>query len=245
MRYYIVFILFIVACNANLEQGLGESSLVVEAYIFENKPVENIKLSFVNPIASQTNPMSVSDAEVFIFSNGFYYKLVDNNNTGLFSDKNGSLKIISGNTYELLIRYNNKEYTAITTVPAPPKQLKASKDTLFINAESDMIQMTWQNPNTLWHLGIIADQNPNDTAFPFNNFFSVPTQENSLSITPNDVQSIGNKQFILYTITEDYENLYRISGSGTGSTNAGNLSNGFGIFSAFSSDTLNFVVSDK
>lgn len=233
------------SCQAGFDQAITDSSLVVEGYIFENKPVENIKLSLVDPIISQTTSLGITDAEVFIFWNGFYFKLNDATNTGLFSAENSNLKIIAGETYELIIRYNGKEYEAVTTVPEPPIQLEANKDTLFINSASDAINVNWSNQDSLWFLGVIAEQNPKATDFPFNNFFSIPTQGASLEITPNDVQNIGNKQFILFGITDAYEELYRISNSSIGSSYDGNLSNGFGIFTAFSSDTLNIVVSDK
>ncbi len=70
----------------------------------------------------------------------------------------------------------------------------------------------------------------------------LPTKGKQLEISSNNVSITGDAQFILYGITEEYQKLYRISSSSIGSTNAGNLSNGFGIFAAFSSDTLDIYI---
>lgn len=242
MRYYVILALFLFSCKS---QEIPESSLVIEAYIFENKPAENIKLNLVKPINTPSDLVAISDARVFIVWNKIYYQLYETANSGSYSADNDDLRILSGEHYELLVLYNNEEYRAETIVPATPKELKASKDSLHINPNSDFINITWENPDSLWYLGVIKDEKSSDTEFPFNNFFSIPTQALNLKITSNDVQSTGNKQFILYGITNDYEDLYRISSSTIGSSNAGNLSNGFGIFAAFSSDTLNFVVADN
>ena len=244
MKYllYIALVSFMVSCT---NPEVPEASLVVEAYLYENKPVENIKLSLVNPINSESTEEAVSSAMVSIQWNGIIYPLEEKNDTGYYSAIDSSLQIISGHTYELLIEYNEVELRAETTVPVLPTSLSTSKDTLNLSSSSDFINVNWENIDSLWHLGVIQPNDPNLTEFPFNNFFSVPTQGNELEIKPIDVQNTGINQFILYAITEDYENFYRISSSSIGSSNAGNLSNGFGIFTAFSSDTVNIIAIKK
>lgn len=244
MKNYFVIALFLFSCQS-LDESLVENSLVVEAYLFENKTVENIKLSLVNPIDGQSELITVSNARVYIGWNNIFYELFENNNTGLYSSNDENLQIISGENYELRIDYNNDVYRAETRVPLTPSQLTTSKDTLNLNASTDFIKMTWENPDSLWYLGVIAEEDPSATDFPFNNFFSVPSKSSEIKITPNNLDYIGDRQFILFGITDDYQDLYRISNSTIGSSNAGNLSLGFGIFAAFSSDTVNFVVVNK
>lgn len=229
-----------VSC-ASLESP--DASLVVEAYIYENKPVENIKLNLVNPIDNQISPEPVTNVEIFIMNRNIKHKLsIDVDGTFKADDK---LKITEGEQYELLILYNDLEITAQTTVPPTPQGLIANKDTLYRSTASDLIRITWNNPDSLWHLGVISNLNPDSQEFPFNNFFSVPTRKNKLEISGNNVNIAGDAYFVLYGITEDYQKLYRISSSSIGSTNAGNLSNGFGVFSAFSSDTLSIYIKDN
>jgi len=244
MKLFATFIL--IALFACTEQEFPDASLTVEAYLFEGKPVDQVKLSLVKPINTTEVQQTVSNALVYIIWNGGYYRLNESiHNPGTYTSLNDSLEIISNNTYKLYIIYNNEEYTAETTVPNPPKNLIASKDTLnFIN-DADLIKMQWDNQDSTWFLGTISPEKNRTTEFPFNNFFSLPTKKNSLEINTNNVQENGTQQFILYGITEDYEKLFRISTSSIGSSNAGNLSQGFGIFTAFSSDTLNFVVLNK
>lgn len=240
--YYIAIVTFWASCTS---PELPESSLVVEAYLYENKPVDNIKLSLVNPINSESTEEAVSGAIVSIRWNNVLYPLEETNNTGYYSAIDSSLQIISGHTYNLLIEYNDVELSAETTVPVLPTSLSTSKDTLNLSSSSDFINVSWENIDSLWHLGVIKPNDPDLTEFPFNNFFSVPTQGNGLEIKPIDVQNTGINQFILYAITEDYENFYRISSSSIGSSNEGNVFNGFGIFTAFSSDTVNIIAIKK
>lgn len=242
IKLHIAIFTLLFSCAA-LEEP--ESSISVEAYLYENRPVENIKLSFISPIENEAPGASVNNALVFIIWNNIYFQLFEGNEPGTYSLNNANLIIRSGNTYELLVRYNSIEIRGKTTVPITPEGLNINKDTLILNSSSDFIKVNWDNPNQLWHLGVIKETNSELTDFPFNNFFSLPTQESTLEITSNDVQILGNQQFILYGITEAYEDIYRISSSSIGSSNAGNLTNGFGIFAAFSSDTLNIVAIEK
>lgn len=226
-------------------QELPEASLAVEAYIYTGKPVKDIKLSLVKPINGVDTQKPVSDAQVFIIWKGTYYPLVETSTPGSYEYLYGNLEIISENNYSLYIKYHEQDYYAETTVPKPPASTIQSKDTLHLLDANDFINISWQNVDSTWYLGVIAPGQPIQTDFPFNNFFSLPTQGNNLSITPEDINIIGEQQFVLYGITEDYEKLYRISNSSIGSSNVGNLSNGFGIFAAFSSDTLQFVAIDN
>lgn len=244
MKNYFIIALFLFSCQS-LDESLIDNSLVVEAYIFENKTVENIKLSLVKPVDGQSELVAVSDAQVYIGWNNIFYELFESNGTGLYSSNDENLQIINGENYKLRIEYNSDVYRAETTVPGTPNQLTTSKDTLNLNTSTDFIMMSWNNPDSLWYLGVITEENPLTSDLPFNNFFSVPTKSSELKITPNNLENIGNRQFILFGITDDYQDLYRISNSTIGSSNAGNLSLGFGIFAAFSSDTVNFVVVNK
>lgn len=218
-----------------------EASLSVEAYIYEAQPINHIKLSLVKPI-NETERQPVSDAEVFIQWNNKYYQLKEIiDEPGTFYSDNINLQIIENNTYTLIVRYHDEEYLAETIVPSIPKQLEANKDTIDLSNNNDLITITWQNSDSTWYLGVIAPEEGSSTEFPFNNFFSLPTKESSIKIETEDVNNTGSQHFVLYGITEDYAKLYRISSSSIGATNVGNLSNGFGIFAAFSSDTLTFV----
>ena len=244
MKLYTTLILIVLfACT---EQEFPDASLTVEAYLFEGKPVDQVKLSLVKPLNTNETQQPVSNALVYIIWNGTYYRLNESiSNPGTFASQDENLKIISDNTYQLYIRYNNEEYHAQTTVPFQPVNLTANKDTLDFSIDTDLIKMQWDNHESTWFLGVISPEKNKITEFPFNNFFSLPTKKNILEININTVQENGAQQFILYSITEDYEKLFRISSSSIGSSNAGNISKGFGIFSAFSSDTLNFVVLNK
>lgn len=237
---YVVFAL-LQGCKS---QELPEASLAVEAYIYTGKPVNDIKLSLVKPINGEIQE-PVSDAQIFIIWKGGYYPLTETSVPGTFEYKYGNLQIESENTYSLFIRYHEQEYYAETTVPKPPASIIQSKDTLRLLDANDFINISWQNVDSTWYLGVIAPGQPVNTDFPFNNFFSIPTRGNNLSITPEDVNIVGMQKFVLYGITEEYEKLYRISNSSIGSSNVGNLSNGFGIFAGFSSDTLQFIAVDN
>ncbi len=242
-KYFACIIILLASCKS---QEVPDASLVVEAYIFANNPVENIKLSLVNPFnKNEISATSVSNAKVYIVWNDIFYTLTETDSVGIYTSFNSDLKIIHGESYGLFIEYNDEIYEALTTVPSPPKLLQADKDTLNINSSSDFINISWENLDSLWYLGIINEDNTKPTKLPFNNLLSIPTKSQNLDIKPNNVQSAGNMQFILYGVTDEYEDLYQITNSTVVPANAGNLSNGFGIFAAFSSDTLDIIVVEK
>lgn len=238
---YIIFAFSLFSC-ANLEEP--PSSLVVEAYIYENRPVENIKVTLVNPINSELDEIPALGANVKIISNNIGYQLTESSLPGFYNLEN-NLKIESGNSYILLVRYKGIEMEGQTTIPPKIEGLSSNKDTLLLNEANQFLEITWENKNNLWFLGVIPANNADESDFPFNSFFSIPTQKTSLKITPSDVQNEGKQDFILYGITKEYEDLYQISTSTIGSSNAGNMTNGFGIFSGFSTDTLSFVAIQK
>ncbi len=238
---YIILAFSLFSC-ASFEEP--PSSLVVEAYIYENRPVENIKVTLVNPINSELAEVPVSGAEVIIVSNNVGYLLTESNVPGLYNLEN-NLRVESGNSYTLTVKYDDIEMEGQTTVPLKIENLSVNKDTLTLNEPNQFLNITWKNEEQLWFLGVIALNNADVSDFPFNSFFSVPTQEATLKITPDDVQNEGKQDFILYGITKEYEDLYRISTSTIGSSNAGNMTNGFGIFAGFSTDTLSFVAIQK
>ncbi len=238
---YIILAFSFVAC-ANLEES--SSSLVVEAYIYENRPVANIKVALVNSINSESAEMPVSGAEVEIVSNSIGYQLTESSLPGFYNLDN-NLKIENGNTYMLSVKYKGIEMEGQTTIPPKIEGLSSNKDTLLLNESDQFLRINWETQSELWFLGVIPANNADESEFPFNSFFSVPTQKTSLKITSNDVQNKGKQDFILYGITKEYEDLYRISTSTIGSSNAGNMTNGFGIFAGFSSDTLSFVAIQK
>lgn len=224
---------------------LPEASLSVEAYLYEGQPINHIKLSLIKPINADEEQQPVSDAEVFILWNNKHYQLREHpDEPGTFYFQNENLRVVENNPYTLYIRYHEQEYYAETIVPSSPKYLAASKDTIDLANENDLINITWENSDSTWYLGVIAPDKNTETEFPFNNFFSLPTQNSSIQIEANDINLTGSQHFVLYGITEEYAKLYRISNSSIGATNVGNLSNGFGIFAAFSSDTITFVAKE-
>lgn len=243
MKKYIYFVLILsfLSCTAVEEPP---SSLVIEAYIYEKKPIKNIKIFLIDPINSIGEEIPVSNAEVFIETGGVAYKLTESDRDGYYN-LNLNLQVVSGKTYGLTVLYNNIEIKAQTTIPASIDSLLLHKDTLFVNSPNDFIKAAWTNSFNAWYLGVILKNDPTATDLPFNNLFSIPTQEHSMQITPHDVQTLGSQQLVLYGITKEYEELYRITSSTIGSSNAGNLTNAFGLFTGFSSDTITFITSAK
>lgn len=238
-QHYLLLMVFLALIGC-AEPKIPEASLSVEAYLYAGKPIDQIRLSLIKPIEEEL-VQQVSDAEVYIIWNNKHYELIQSLEDGRFYYPDTNLKVIENDTYNLYIRYHEQEYYAETIIPKKPLLLTATKDTIDLAVETDEIGVTWQNNDSTWYLGVIAPEIDSETELPFNNFFSLPTQESVIKITTNTIYNTGNQHFVLYGITEEYAKLYRISSSSIGATNVGNLSNGFGIFAGFSSDTLTFV----
>lgn len=237
-----IALLFLFACEEDRSES--DQLLVIEGYLYSGAESQQIHLSL--PAKQGSNNEVVDDAEVSLYdiNNEYHFDHVED---GIYRYDGVDLKIIPGQTYFLEAEYEGQKITAQTTVPRTPVGLEADQDTLVIDDFfSDYIIFSWSNPDFEYYSPLIRSTTSspdgliNDQVDRFN--FSFPLSESEIVVDAFNIEYLGQNELILYSVTDEYLDLYEFTFQEGGLTQPGNIENGLGVFTSFSSDTVNFYV---
>ncbi|GAA4314421.1 hypothetical protein GCM10023149_10570 [Mucilaginibacter gynuensis] len=179
--------------------------------------------------------------------------------TGTYTYANAAY-LQTGKTYTLQFAYNNEQVSATTTMPVKSSGYTASKTTLIIpravtgpgSEDSVAIVFRWNNPDSLYHILTFK----NDEISPFTvvgarnnapvNFSINAKQTAAYEMYYRTFNYIGTYRAILFTVNKEYADILE-SNANTSSqqlTNPpGNITNGYGIFTAMQADTIKLELS--
>jgi hypothetical protein len=143
--------IYLLSCSEGTAPTASDkANIVVSGFLYNNEQVNDIRV--VNTTPAGTNDTTVivfdstlddfdtmrimptvpiNDAEVIIYSNGTPYPLVNTNDSGYYSDPDTSIKVTSGVTYRIEVKYQGKTAAAETIVPQTAPSLSLSRDTLI------------------------------------------------------------------------------------------------------------------
>lgn len=244
--------------------------LVLNAYLYENEPVTDIRISKSLPFTSGDTifPM-VSDAVVNIQWRDTLYPLVPSGEEGFYHCTDSTLQIIATENYSIEAIHQNRIVTAETRVPVKPDSMRLSASHIEIDPdmtpreirESGLtdIEVTWANPEGDYFYVLVEnlEENPEDIEFGFGGMggrrpnFRLLTQP---FITDTYIiriflsfQQYGTHRVKLYRVNQEYADLYeyREQDSRNLTEPLTNVNNGLGIFTAFSYDEAFFEVVKK
>lgn len=265
--------LIITSCEKNSIIDINDI-LVLEGYLFQNEKVDSIHLVKSLPFATEdTVYTSVNDAQISLFWNNQQY-LLDCIGNGYYSYPGDNLSIEEENTYSIEINYNGQIITSKTKVPKktiihPLEETVLFIDTVFVfgpsqfNVAEEALEIIWDNPDNSYYYVVIesADSTADDIImgnddFPdfFGNrlpslfrFRSEPFIGDRYVINTRILTKYGIHKVKVYSVNEEYANLYenRTQDSRTLSEPVSNVTNGLGIFSAFSYAEVSFYVKNK
>ncbi|RNC79723.1 MAG: DUF4249 family protein [Balneola sp.] len=111
------------------------SNYVVEAFIYEGIPVNDITVKTISSFSDSDNAnVPISDATVVLTRNQDQeYSLVFNETTGKYENPNpGSIDIVRGDRFDLMVTVGDRTSSGTTYVPEPTTNLRAESDTLLI-----------------------------------------------------------------------------------------------------------------
>lgn len=234
---------------------------VVEAFLYANNPVDDIKITKLVPFGADTNNLEVNGLDIDIIWNGNTYPLQNNpSEDGKYFYAGSDLEIISGETYQIQFDYEGKTISSSTTVPPAPTGTTLSKTSITLpqlNSIFDAqplrdanlaIDLEWNNPNGDYYFIVIENIEENPEAIDVANivnlnfeFVSTPTQNSFFTIFPFlHYTQFGTHRIIVYRVNEEYALLYETINQDSRDLNEPftNIDNGVGIFSGFASDTL-------
>jgi hypothetical protein len=174
---------------------------------------------------------------------------------GVYTYANTSF-VAAGKTYTLTFSYQSVTVSATTSVPAKPQgfatqyvNVDYTPPTTFGGTPDTINTFTWQNPDSLNHVLVFDNLDGKD--FPLNAFsggsqnFEEDTKRKSVYYClPQIFPYYGHYKVVLLSVNQEYINLLESNASGANSQNLlnvpTNVINGYGIFTAFQSDTLSF-----
>ncbi len=262
----LLLVILFSACEKKSNTPAYNDQPVIEGYLRANN-YASVKIS--RQIASSENVVysnnNLDSLVVTIKDADTVYNLISAGN-GTYIDTN--LIIKEGGQYTLQFVYNNKAVSAITTVPYLPDNYTQSATGISIQkidsnstftpgsfTMNDPIELKWSNPDNSYFMVVVENmetsptliRDTTDSRFQVRSFRNEPAIINSYAMRDQQFLYFGRHMLVLYHLNPDYAALYTDnSNSSQNLTNpTTNITNGLGIFTGISSDTLYLQVNKK
>ena len=257
-----------VACSDDPVSTTVDDLLVVQAFLYTDQPVRDVRLTRALPLGSlDTIAPPVSDAVVELVRRGVRYALVPSDSAGYYHYAGTDLIVAVGDTFRLEIESGADLITAETVVPPPPVDVSISGLTLEVpvfgqgpgrggfDPTGSSLEVTWSNSEQRLHYVVVetrGDTSLSEPIFPEGGrrrirrfrFVSLPTVDDVHAINLASLEFLGEHAAAVYRINEEYAQLYdnRIQDSRDLNEPPTNIVGGLGVFSAFTSDSVFFDV---
>jgi len=252
---------FTISCTDDSLNIPDNTLVVVQAYLYENEPVTEIRLTETIVIdADTTSAPPINNAQVILVKNDSSYSLFSSaGDSGYYHYPGIDLNVNSGDKFDLKIYYDDQYIFAQTVVPASPVNISISDENLevieFIPGnpglmDENTLEVTWLNENDeLFYLVIDnIEVNPLEIETGFSRmprkWISQPMNRDFFSINQRAVTHYGLHRIKLFRLNQEYADLYQSRTQDSRDLNEPltNIENGLGIFSAFASDSVFFTV---
>jgi len=267
--FFLIVILFF-GCESSSVLEPEIDQVVVQAFLYANEPVTDIKLTQTLALGSEDSlAPPINDAVVYLERNGTRYDLVASaGDSGYYHYPGTDLVVENGDVFQIVVSYFGKFATAITEVPSSPTNISISAATLPIPAQMtfppDPDQMntsatvTWDSiPGALFYVTVDnIEANPQEidtfgggfrppgggTKGAPQRFISAPGSSNEYQVNRFMITHYGEHLVRVYRVNQEYVDLYisRQQDSRDLNEPLTNIENGLGVFSAFNSSSVTF-----
>jgi hypothetical protein len=270
MKKYLIFLLpiaFLFGCTEDSALIPESNLVVVQAYLYANESVNDIRLTSTVVIDADTiDAPAISDAQIFLIKNGQQYDLISTpDKAGYYYYPENDLHVDVGDNFRIVIDYDEKFVSAETIVPEAPNGLSISDSVLEIIdifelgtfdrsiMDSAIVEVSWENQEGDLFFIVLdnVEKNPIEIesrfpSFP-NRFISQPINRDSFPLNFRIVTHYGKHRLKLYRINPEYADLYESRDQDSRDLNEPltNIENGLGIFCAFNCDSVFFMVVDQ
>jgi len=215
-----------------------DETLVVNAFLDINKPIENIQLSRLNALSGDVNQKDI-DAHVRILHEDEEYVL-DEISEGLYGLNDPSILVEPDGHYELIIDADGKTLTASTRTPLDHMGYTVTKSEIVANEVGDQLDITFTEVPSfdVFYLVKIVPLDEtlqpvvvvNPTARDEKSFFVYNGDNNIVSILGTYFTYLGKHEIEVHRINEAFLPLFSSSFSDDGFASSGNIMNGLGNF---------------
>lgn len=264
--FWLILSAQLVSCEKQSVAPAYNEEPVIEGYLYANN-LASIRITSQIAVSEATSGAGegIDTLQVFIDVDSGSHQLTNAGN-GTYQDS--TLIIVPETEYTLHFKYRGKIVTASTKVPSLPKDFTQSATELSLTKiestttftpgsfqMNDPIDLNWENADKSYYMIVVqnTDNQPElirDTTsvrFRVANFRNEPAIIDQYQIRDMQFQYFGNYTMTLFHLNEDYAALYSDNSSSSQNlTNpTSNITNGLGIFTGISTDTLLFKVHKK
>jgi hypothetical protein len=244
----------------------GDNTAVVEAYLVAGEDSGFVYISKVLPFSDDTVCVKEMISGLKVYINDELLTEVD---SGVYRFETGSEGFEVGSTYDLTFEYGGNTVTSSTIIPVKPTGFTSSASTVYATriteddstympgpgSMMDEVELTWDNDDLAYHYLMVEyledsadyiNANLADTEFPFNQATS-PTQETYFKIGMQNLRYFGSYRIVLLRVNTEFNDAFTENGSNSNNlVNPNtNITNGFGLFTGVSSDTVYLEVVPK
>lgn len=254
-------LLIIISCEKEEnEQSKIENEAVIEAYLYEGNSVTEIKLTELIPfedLGTDKSP-TVSDAEIKMLIDGNEFVLQEKpEKPGYYTIDDTNTLIQSKQEINLQLWYNNKWVTARTIVPTKPQNVQINESQKYVEEITSIwdlsqladisVEVSWANPDKSYHYVTVKNLESNpETIDPYDYIpdiesFDFPPVSNDYSVIRfNQLNYYGTYEIVVHKVNMEYVDLYNSQNQDSRTLNEPltNVENGYGIFTAFATDTV-------
>ena len=255
-KYYLLFIfgLFIYCADEKNPVTPDTDEIVIQGYLYANKPVTDIKITTLALFDKPKTQRPVNDALVILNKNGLDYNLfLSPGDSGYYSYTGGDLTVLPGDSFRLNVTYNGKTASATTVVPEAPEFIFISNDTLWLQpyykfmSDSNRITFKWTILDTNYCKLILHIRPEFESRWEYTitqtsrgyQYFDADWSRNELVLKFNRFYEEGFYKVLLTRINKEYyyflNNMEIINSKKPDYYS--NVNNGYGIFTAFNSDS--------
>ena len=262
----------LLACSDDIvAPSEAAEQVVVEAFLFAGQVVDDVRLTQTVPLGEDPAlAPTVDDAVVRLIRGGEQWTLGRLEEPGTYGYLGDDLQIREGDAFRLEVDAFGRTATAETIVPGGPVGVELDKDEVEVpvfgfgqgqgpgggglgGLQELQVTVTWENPSTRLHFVDVEGLDPDaESIFPdfirdrvggFR-FRSAPTDEAFFTIGLQLLEDIGPHRVIVYRVNQEYADLYenRVQDSRDLNEPPSNVTNGLGVFTAFSSQDRDFAV---
>ncbi|NOW93822.1 DUF4249 family protein [Mucilaginibacter sp. SG564] len=245
-------------CKKNNLNSTGQP--VVQAYLLAGHPI-TVNLYQQKSLTDTANYGPAITGQQLYISDGSKQIQLTETTKGTYTS-NDSTFLVSGKTYSLSFKYLSQTVSAKTVMPYKPQnfqtqygQVYYENDKNTTRGEIDTLnKFTWDNPDSLNH--VLVFDNIEKTTLPLRagiisnsgsyQFIMQADRKSVYFVESDSFPYYGNFQVVLLSVNQEYADLLKSNTLGSNSQNLlntpTNVVNGIGIFTAFQSDTLSFIL---
>lgn len=267
----LVALLLVSACDSD-PLTTENDLLVVEAFLYAGKPVDDIRLTKTISLSSDDSvAVPVNSASVTLLKNGQIYPLTAIGSDGRYEYQSDDLTVNPEDVFELNIEYEDQQLVAETTVPSPPMGTLMSQSILYVpdfdedpfalieffRDPNNLVRIVWDNPEGQAYFVSVstpASTNPQyvlpeniQARFAGLELVLEPTNDDFFEIPLRLLDVFGTYSIQVFKINDEYVNLYENREQDSRDLNEPltNIQGGLGIFSAFAGNAASFELKKK